>query len=145
MTGILPTKTFADRVQILIKKLGSQEKLGEACGISGVTIGKYALGKADPSRDRLIAMADAGGVNVLWLATGEGKMERDRARPYKEAEQHAHAGHINDNVHKYRTEAKQPYTWFHEWIDEELQGKSISEVMALAVKIKTVLDENKGG
>jgi phage repressor protein C with HTH and peptisase S24 domain len=77
MIGILPAETFADRVQILIKKLGSQEKLGDASGISGVTIGKYALGKADPSRERLIAMADAAGVNVLWLATGKGPLNRD--------------------------------------------------------------------
>lgn len=77
--GKLPAKTFADRMQIIIKKLGSQEKLGDACGISGVTIGKYASGKADPSRERLVSMAETANVNVLWLATGEGEMEQGTA------------------------------------------------------------------
>jgi transcriptional regulator with XRE-family HTH domain len=36
-----------------------------------------------------------------------------------------------------------PYAWFHQWIDEELKGKSITEVMSLAVKIKTGLDKER--
>lgn len=38
-----------------------------------------------------------------------------------------------------------PYAWFHEWIDEELKGKSISEVMGLAVKIKAEIDREREG
>jgi hypothetical protein len=34
-------------------------------------------------------------------------------------------------------------SWFHKWIEEELQTKSISEIMAIAVKMKTLLDEKK--
>jgi phage repressor protein C with HTH and peptisase S24 domain len=78
MDRILPKESFADRVQELIKKFGSQEKLGDACGISGVTIGKYALGKAEPSRERLIAMAKAAGCNIAWLTAGEGFKDREK-------------------------------------------------------------------
>jgi len=39
-------------------------------------VGKYAEGISEPARDKLVAMAEAASVNVLWLATGEGEMER---------------------------------------------------------------------
>jgi len=39
----------------------------------------------------------------------------------------------------------QPFAWFHEWIDEELVGKSMSEIMRFAVKIKAELDKEREG
>lgn len=41
------------------------------CGIVESTLRTYLNG-AQPSTDRLVAMADAAGVNVLWLAAGRG-------------------------------------------------------------------------
>jgi len=43
------------------------------------------------------------------------------------------------------TGAKKDLAWFHDWIDEEISGKSLSDVMAMAVKIKAVLDEGGKG
>jgi hypothetical protein len=37
-------------------------------------IGQYVAGRSEPSLSRLVAMAKAGGVNLAWLATGEGPM-----------------------------------------------------------------------
>lgn len=49
--------------------------------MSGVMVGKYASGESEPSRDKLIALAKAADVNVLWLATGEGEMRREETQP----------------------------------------------------------------
>lgn len=80
--GILPNDSFETRMQILIDLMGSQEKLGEPAGISGVMIGKYAAG-AEPGRDKLVAIANAAGVSVAWLAAGEGPMKTMQpSKPY---------------------------------------------------------------
>lgn len=41
---------------------------------------KY-LGGAQPSTDRLVAMADIAGVSIEWLAAGRGPRQRQRAQP----------------------------------------------------------------
>lgn len=38
-------------------------------------LGKYEKGESEPSRDKLVAIAEAAGVDLLWLATGKGGME----------------------------------------------------------------------
>ena len=48
--------------------------MSKASGLSGRIVGKYLAGQSDPSRERLIALAKAANVSVLWLATGEGPM-----------------------------------------------------------------------
>ncbi len=40
-------------------------------------IGKYLSGKSDPSRERLVKLAEAAGISIRWLATGEGEMSRN--------------------------------------------------------------------
>ncbi|NMC73976.1 MAG: helix-turn-helix transcriptional regulator [Geobacteraceae bacterium] len=79
MTEVLPENSFANRIERLIKLVGSKEKLGQLSKISAVMIGKYESGQSEPSRDKLISLANAAGVNVLWLATGEGPMKRKEA------------------------------------------------------------------
>ncbi len=76
MSEVLPENTFANRIATLISLVGSKEKLGKLAQISAVMIGKYETGQSEPSRDKLIALANAAKVNVLWLATGEGPMKR---------------------------------------------------------------------
>lgn len=77
---ILPNNCFQDRMQTLIKRFGSQEKLGDACvpRISGVMIGKYALGKAEPARDKLVAIAKAADCDIAWLVAGDSTNELNR-------------------------------------------------------------------
>lgn len=63
---------FADRLRFAISNAGSIQKLGERARVAPRTISGYLVGKGDPSRQRLIALADAGEVSVEWLATGRG-------------------------------------------------------------------------
>lgn len=63
---------FAERLRFAIANAGSIQKLGERARVAPRTISGYLVGKGDPSRQRLIALADAGEVSVEWLATGRG-------------------------------------------------------------------------
>jgi phage repressor protein C with HTH and peptisase S24 domain len=46
--------------------------LAKASGVSPSAFRKWLKGVAEPSRDRLVALAGASGVTVSWLAHGEG-------------------------------------------------------------------------
>jgi len=73
--------SFQDRVKKIISMAGSADKLAYNAGVSPSLIGKYLSGKTDPTRKKLIALADAACVNIEWLVTGEGPMragERER-------------------------------------------------------------------
>lgn len=65
---------FAERIKKAADLIGGQLELSRRTGISATSISKYALGTADPSRTRLVTMANATGVSAGWLATGEGPM-----------------------------------------------------------------------
>lgn len=65
---------FQRRMEQAAKLAGNATRLAEKTGISRRAIGEYLAGKAEPSRPRLVAIAEAAGVRVAWLATGEGPM-----------------------------------------------------------------------
>ena len=65
---------FAVRIRKLATFVGGPKRLSERSGLSRAVIGKYLSGKSDPSRERLVKLADAAGVSIRWLATGEGEM-----------------------------------------------------------------------
>ena len=83
-----PNDSFASRVQALIKLAGNKEKLAKISDISATMVSKYSEGKSEPARDKLVAMAIATGVNVLWLATGEGPIMKGKVGIEKEEAQH---------------------------------------------------------
>lgn len=73
--------SFTDRIKTIIDLIGSADKLANNSGMSARGIGQYLAGKSDPTRKKLIALAEAAGVNIEWLATGVGPMregERER-------------------------------------------------------------------
>jgi phage repressor protein C with HTH and peptisase S24 domain len=70
-----PDEKFAARVQELIDHVGSLERLSDISGVSTRMIQRYKNKTADPSRERLVALARAGRVSLEWLATGGGAME----------------------------------------------------------------------
>jgi transcriptional regulator with XRE-family HTH domain len=73
--------SFTDRIQKIIKLVGSAEKLANNSRMSGRVIGQYLAGKTDPTRKKLIALSEAANVNIEWLATGVGPMRKgERAR-----------------------------------------------------------------
>ncbi|HCF58081.1 MAG TPA: hypothetical protein DFS52_08825 [Myxococcales bacterium] len=53
---------------------GGAQALAERVGVSRRMIGEYMAGRSDPSRERLVKIADASGVSLEWLAAGRGSM-----------------------------------------------------------------------
>jgi transcriptional regulator with XRE-family HTH domain len=66
---------FADRLRLLVNKLGSIKKLSSSSNVSEGVIKNYLSGQSEPTRKKLIALANAGGVNIEWFLTGEGPAE----------------------------------------------------------------------
>jgi phage repressor protein C with HTH and peptisase S24 domain len=63
---------FAGRLQLILGHWPSADRLARAVGVSPSAFRKWLKGEAEPSRERLVALADAAGVGVAWLARGEG-------------------------------------------------------------------------
>lgn len=72
MGEVLPEISFGERMKEVIRLVGSAEKLAKLTGLSARGIGQYAAGTSDPTRSKMVTIADSAGVNVLWLATGQG-------------------------------------------------------------------------
>lgn len=73
MAEVLPDEKFIERLKVLVEKAGSAEKLAKMTGVGSRNIGKYLAG-SDPSRRRLIRLAQGMSVKLAWLAMGEGQM-----------------------------------------------------------------------
>lgn len=73
--------SFGERVDELVRIMGSRKALAESARISTRALDQYRSGDTDPTRRKLIAMARAAGVNVEWLATGEGPKLREGGMP----------------------------------------------------------------
>ena len=67
--------SFKARMKHLADLMGGPERLAEAAGLSRRVIDKYRLGESEPSRERLVKLAAAGGISLTWLATGQGAMQ----------------------------------------------------------------------
>jgi phage repressor protein C with HTH and peptisase S24 domain len=75
-------KLFGERIKEMIRVVGSAQKLANMTGMSARVIGQYAAGSSDPTRSKMVALAEAAGFNVCWVATGEGpKMMSDAEEP----------------------------------------------------------------
>ena len=71
---------FSERLVAIIGD-SSPHAFAKKCGIGDSSFRPYLKG-AFPRMDKLVAMAKAGGVNVEWLATGEGaKYHNDKKAP----------------------------------------------------------------
>ncbi|MGG6296287.1 helix-turn-helix domain-containing protein [Leptolyngbya sp. AN02str] len=66
---------FVSRLKLLIAQFGSARAFARECSVSESAIRKWKDGISEPTRDKLIAMADAAGVSVEWLATGQSHRE----------------------------------------------------------------------
>lgn len=69
---------FVGRLQIILRHWPSADRLARAVGVSPSAFRKWLKGEAEPSRERLVALADAAGVGIAWLAKGEGPEPRLR-------------------------------------------------------------------
>jgi phage repressor protein C with HTH and peptisase S24 domain len=63
---------FVGRLQTILSHWPSADRLARAMGVSPSAFRKWLKGEAEPSRERLVALARATGVGVAWLAEGEG-------------------------------------------------------------------------
>lgn len=72
---------FKDRVRRLIDGEGSEIALARKVGVAPSTLAKWKNGESEPTLSNLKALADAGDVNLLWLATGEGARKRTPPPP----------------------------------------------------------------
>ncbi len=69
---------FAARLRLILQHWPSADRLARAVGVSPSAFRKWLKGEAEPSRERLVALADAAGVGIAWLASGEGPEPRLR-------------------------------------------------------------------
>ena len=63
---------FVARLRLVVTQWPSADRLARATGVSPSAFRKWLKGEAEPSRDRLVALAGTAGVSVAWLAQGEG-------------------------------------------------------------------------
>ncbi len=71
-------EAFMARLQHIVGHWRSADRLARAMDVSPSAFRKWLKGEAEPSRERLVALADAAGVSVAWLAKGEGPRPRFR-------------------------------------------------------------------
>ncbi len=67
---------FVARLHLILRHWPSADRLARATGVSPSAFRKWLKGEAEPSRERLVALAEAATVSVGWLATGEGTEPR---------------------------------------------------------------------
>jgi phage repressor protein C with HTH and peptisase S24 domain len=67
---------FIGRLQTVLRHWPSADRLARATGVSPSAFRKWLRGEAEPSRERLVALAQAAGVPVGWLANGDGPEPR---------------------------------------------------------------------
>jgi phage repressor protein C with HTH and peptisase S24 domain len=65
-------QAFVERLQVILTHWPSADRLARSMGVSPSAFRKWLKGEAEPSRERLVALAHATGVGVAWLAEGEG-------------------------------------------------------------------------
>jgi len=79
---------FKERLQLIISREKSRSAFAKKCGVAESLLRNYLGGTSLPGMDKLIAMTEAAGVSIDWLATGEGPMRRDQVErapePYSE-------------------------------------------------------------
>ncbi|MGE0226273.1 MAG: S24 family peptidase [Acetobacteraceae bacterium] len=63
---------FVSRLQLILKHWPSADRLAREMGVSPSAFRKWLKGEAEPSRERLVALAEVTRVGIGWLARGEG-------------------------------------------------------------------------
>jgi phage repressor protein C with HTH and peptisase S24 domain len=63
---------FVERLQTILLHWPSADRLAREMKVSPSALRKWLKGEAEPSRERLVALARAAGVDIAWLAEGAG-------------------------------------------------------------------------
>jgi len=69
--------SFADRIRLLIQRVGSATEIARMCGFSEGVVRSWRDGNTDPSRARCVTLARTLGISLVWLVAGEGTIQID--------------------------------------------------------------------
>ena len=75
------TGTFAERIKLLIQRVGSATEIARMCGFSEGVVRSWRDGNTDPSRARCVTLARTLGISLVWLVAGEGTLQIDPTVP----------------------------------------------------------------
>jgi transcriptional regulator with XRE-family HTH domain len=70
-----PGNNFADRIRLLIQRVGSATEIARMCGFSEGVVRSWRDGNSDPSRARCVTLARTLGISLVWLVAGEGAIQ----------------------------------------------------------------------
>lgn len=76
-----PSNTFAERIKLLIQRVGSATEIARMCGFSEGVVRSWRDGNTDPSRARCVTLARTLGISLVWLVAGEGAVQGDAVIP----------------------------------------------------------------
>lgn len=121
---------FVKRLKLLI---GSEKPYPWAAriGITQATFNRMWKDGVAPKSDTLLLISEKTGCSIDWLLTGQGSEKL--LSPSMVAEQPERFKADNSQTDRLK--------WFHDWIDEELRDKSLTEIMDIAVKIKSTVNK----
>ena len=77
LTNPSPTETFAERIRLLIQRVGSATEIARMCGFSEGVVRSWRDGNTDPSRARCVTLAKTLGISLVWLMAGEATLQVD--------------------------------------------------------------------
>ena len=75
--AVSPGGSFADRIRLLIQRVGSATEIARMCGFSEGVVRSWRDGNSDPSRARCVTLARTLGISLVWLVAGEGALQID--------------------------------------------------------------------
>lgn len=73
--------SFAERIKLLIQRVGSATEIARMCGFSEGVVRSWRDGNTDPSRARCVTLARTLGISLVWLVAGEGALQTDPTVP----------------------------------------------------------------
>ena len=154
MSSELKDPQFHARLEYIIGK-NQPFAWADKIGIPKGTFSRVWNEGTVPGPEHLKRIQEKTGYSIDWLLTGEGEMLRGKANGHvANGHNNIQGAHIDaEDLHltviqpgaaadpgiKYM-ESRQNQ-WFHDWIDEVLRGKSISDIMDVAVKLKQIIDK----
>lgn len=93
--------TFADRIKLLIQRVGSATEIARMCGFSEGVVRSWRDGHTDPSRARCVTLARTLGISLVWLVAGEGALQIDQGASGADDSQYT-----SENVASHRTRGR---------------------------------------
>ena len=75
--AVSPGGSFADRIRLLIQRVGSATEIARMCGFSEGVVRSWRDGNSDPSRARCVTLARTLGISLVWLVAGEGTIQAE--------------------------------------------------------------------